>query len=91
MLFRKKKKEELHKGDVFLAKGIYLKQPSMENGNIVLNCFLRCLIVFLLVFGSVGGFLSAFDISYNYVLVIVSYLMLSMYFSFLYASSKLLY
>ena len=91
MLFRKKKKEELHKGDIFLAKGIYLKQPSMENGNIVLNCFLRCLIVFLLVFGSVGGFLSAFEISYNFLMVIVFYLMLSMYFSFLYASSKLLY
>lgn len=91
MLFRKKKKEELHNGDIFLAKGIYLKQPSMENGNIVLNCFLRCLIVFLLVFGSIGGFLSAFDISYNYMLVIVSYLILSMYFSFLYATSRLLY
>ena len=91
MLFRKKKKEELHKGDVFLAKGIYLKQPSMENGNIFLNCFLRCLIVFLLVFGSIGGFLSAFEISYNYLLVMAFYLVLSMYFSFLYASSKLLY
>lgn len=91
MLFRKKKKEELHKGDIFLAKGIYLKQPEMKNGNIILNCFLRCIIVFLLVFGSVGGFLSAFEIAYNYVLVIVFYLILSMYFSFLYASSKMLY
>lgn len=91
MLFRKKKKEELHKGDIFLAKGIYLKQPLMENGSIFQNCFLRCLIVFLLVFGSIGGFLSAFRISYHYPLVIVFYLILSMYFSFLYASSKLLY
>ena len=91
MLFRKKKKEELHKGDIFLAKGIYLKRPVMENGNIILNCFLRCMIVFLLVFGSIGGFLSAFGISYNYLLVIIFYLILSMYFSFLYASSKLLY
>lgn len=91
MLFRKKKKEGPHKGDIFLAKGIYLKQPVMDNGNIILNCFLRCLIVFLLVFGSIGGFLSAFEISYNYLLVMVIYLILSMYFSFLYASSKLLY
>lgn len=91
MLFRKKKKEELHKGDIFLAKGIYLKQPVMNNGNIIMNCFLRSLIVFLLVLGSVGGFLSAFEISYNYLLVIVLYLILSMYFSFLYALPKFVY
>ncbi|MCM1180210.1 MAG: transglutaminase-like domain-containing protein [Clostridium sp.] len=91
MLFRKKKKEELHKGDIFLAKGIYLKKPEIQNGNVVVNCFLRSLIVFLLVFGSVGGFLSAFDISYNIGLVVVFYLLLSTYFSFLYATSKMIY
>lgn len=91
MLFGKNRKDEPHKEDIFLAKGIYVKQPVMDNGHIILNCFLRSLIVFALVFGTIGGFLSAFDISYNYVLVIFFYLVLSMYFSFLYASSKLLY
>lgn len=91
MLFRRKKTEEPHKEDLFLAKGIYLKQPVMNNGHIILNCFLRCMIVFLLVFGTIGGFLSAFEISYNYLVVIIFYLVLSMYFSFLYASSKMLY
>ncbi len=91
MLFRKKKKEEVHKGDIFLAKGIYLEKPMMNNGNIIFNCFLRSLIVFLLVLGSIGGFLSAFDISYNYLLVIVVYLMISMYFSFLYALPRFVY
>ncbi len=91
MFFRRKKKEEPHKGDIFLAKGIYMKQPTMENGSVILNCFLRCLIVFLLVFGSVGGFLSAFRVSYNFLLVMVFYMILSMYFSILYATSKLLY
>lgn len=90
MIFRKKK-EELHKGDVFLAKGIYLRNPELKNGRIVANCFLRSLIVFLLVFGTIGGFLSAFRISYNYALVIVSYMVLSLYFSFLYATPKYLY
>lgn len=90
MLFRRKK-EQPHKEDVFLAKGIWLKKPVMDNGHIILNCFLRSLIVFLLVFGTVGGFLSAFQISYNYALVIFFYLILSMYFSFLYASSKMVY
>lgn len=91
MLFRKRKKEELHKGDIFLAKGIYLKKPALQNGNIVFNCFLRSLIVFLLVFGSIGGFLSAFKISCNIGLVVVFYLLLSTYFSFLYAAPKMLY
>ncbi|MDE5864162.1 MAG: transglutaminase-like domain-containing protein [Lachnospiraceae bacterium] len=90
-MFFKKKKDEPHKGDTFLAKGIYLRQPMMNNGNIVFNCFMRSLIVFLLVFGSIGGFLSAFHISYNYLLVIFFYLILSMYFSFLYASRKFVY
>ncbi len=91
MIFGRKKKEQPHKGDVFLAKGVYLKKPAMDNGRVLLNCFLRSLIVFMLTFGSLGGFLSSFSISYNYVLVIVSYILLSMYFSFLYSTSKLLY
>ncbi|MGN0154674.1 MAG: transglutaminase domain-containing protein [Lachnospiraceae bacterium] len=91
MFFKKKKKEEVHKDDLLLAKGIYLKQPDMKHGNIILNCFLRSMIVFLLVFGSLGGFLSAFEISYNYVMVIVAYLLLSMYFSFLYSTPKFVY
>lgn len=91
MIFRKKKKEELHKGDIFLAKGIYLKEPQLKNGHVMLNCFSRSLIVFMLVLGTVGGFLSAFDISYNYFLVIICYLLLSTYFSFLYSMSKLIF
>lgn len=90
-MFGKKKKKTEHNEDVLLAKGIYLQQPVMDNGHIIYNCLLRSLIVFLLVFGSVGGFLSAFQISYNYILVIMFYLLLSMYFSFLYAASKFWY
>lgn len=88
MVFGKKKKKTEHNEDILLAKGVYLQQPVMNNGHIIYNCLLRSLIVFLLVFGSVGGFLSAFQISYNYILVILFYLLLSMYFSFLYAASK---
>lgn len=91
MLFGKKKKNELHNGDIFLANGIYLKKPDFDNGHVVWNCFLRSLIVFLLVFGSVGGFLSAFGISYNIGMVVVFYLLLSAYFSFLYAAPKMIY
>lgn len=90
-IFGNRKANKLHKEDVCLAEGIYLKKPAMRNGNIIVNCFLRSLIVFFLVFGTIGGFLSAFDIAYNYILVIVCYLLLSTFFSFLYATSKLIY
>lgn len=91
MFWKKKKKEEVHKGDVFLADGIYLRKPILANGSIVLNCFWRSLIVCLLTFGSIGGFLSAFDISYNIILVLVFYMLLSAFFSFLYAAPKMIY
>lgn len=90
-MFGRKKKEEMHKEDLLLAQGIYLKAPQMQIGNIVYSCFLRSLVAFLLVLGSVGGFLSALDLSYNYLLVIVAYMLLSLYFSFLYALPKFLY
>lgn len=90
-MFGRKKKEQVHKEDLQLAEGIYLKPPVMQIGSIIYSCFLRSLIAFLLVLGSVGGFLSALDISYNYVMVIVAYMVLSLYFSFLYALPKFFY
>lgn len=91
MLFRNRKREEPHKGDILLARGIYLKKPAMDNGKVLINCFLRSVIIFLLAFGCAGGFLSSFSISYNYVLVMAAYMLLSLYFSLLYSTSKLIY
>lgn len=91
MLFGKRRKPELHKGDILLANGIYLKKPMMNNGKVLMNCFLRSIITFMLAFGCVGSFLSCFSVSYNYILVIVAYIVLSLYFSFLYSTSKLIY
>ncbi len=88
MFFGRAKKDELHKGDVFLAKGIYLKQPVMKNGNVWMNCFLRAFVVFLLTYGAIGCFLSAFSIAYNTLLVITIYLWLSFFFSWLYTLPK---
>ncbi len=88
MFFGRAKKDELHKGDVFLAKGIYLKQPVMKNGNVWMNCFLRAFVVFLLTYGAIGCFLSAFSIAYNALLVIAIYLWLSFFFSWLYTLPK---
>lgn len=86
-----RKKEEVHKGDIYLAKGIYLKTPVMDNGNLLMNSFLRCFVVFALAFGSLGGVLSSFHISYNFPLVVVAYLILAMYFSLLYSTTKLIF
>lgn len=91
MLFGRKKTEKQHKGDILLAKGIYLKKPVMNNGNLLLNSFLRSVVVFLLAFGCIGCFLSSFSIDYNYVMVVLCYAVLALYFSFLYATSKLIY
>lgn len=90
-MFGRKKKEQVHKEDLQIAEGIYLKPPVMQIGSILFSCFLRSLIAFFLVLGSVGGFLSALNISYNYVMVIVAYMVLSLYFSFLYALPKFFY
>ena len=91
MFHRKRRKEELHKDDTILANGIYLKKADMNSGRIVLNCFLRGCIVFLLAFGSIGSFLSSFAVSYNVMLVIFFFLLMAFYFSFLYATNRLLY
>ncbi len=88
---KRNKKDEIHKGELMVAEGVYLKQATMKNGHIIFNCFLRALIVFFLVFGSICGFLSAFDISYNIIMVIIVFLLLSMYFSFLYSASRYIY
>lgn len=91
MFFRKRETEEPHKGDVTLAKGIYLKQTDMKNGTVLKNCFLRGLVVFLLAFGCVGSFLSCFAVSYNFVFVVAVFLCMAFYFSFLYSLNKLIY
>ncbi|MBE5924267.1 MAG: hypothetical protein E7271_07355 [Lachnospiraceae bacterium] len=90
-LFRRKKKEDVHKDDFMMTKGMYLGKADIKNGHIILNCFLRALIVFFLVLGMIGGFLSAFDITCNYLIVITVFLLLSMYFSFLYATTRFFY
>lgn len=88
MLLGRKEKDELHKEDVKLARGIYLQQPVLNNGHKLWNAFLRCMIVFLLTSGAIGSFLSAFLINYNYVMVLVAYLCMSLFFSWLYSLSN---
>ncbi len=88
-MFKKNKKQKKHKEDVCLMKGMYLKEDKVSTKQILFTGCLRSLIVFCVVFGSVGGFLSAFNIEYNYLLVVFFYLLLSVYASILYTAPKL--
>lgn len=87
----RKKRKKTANNDVSLMNGLSLKEKKMDKRQILLNCILRSLMVFCVVFGSVGGFLSAFGISFHYVMVAVVYLVISFYASFLYTAPKLLY
>ncbi|MCM1495998.1 MAG: transglutaminase-like domain-containing protein [Bacteroides sp.] len=59
--FRKKKVNT----DICLSDGIVMKQPlQMETSSWLQNCMVKSLLVFSVVFGSIGCFLSSFDLEY---------------------------
>lgn len=61
-LFRKKKKNT----EITISDGVVLKQPlQMEASSWLKNCMVKSLLVFSVVFGSLGCFLSSFDLQYN--------------------------
>ena len=60
-LFRKKKVNT----DIVLSEGIVMKEPlTMETSSWLKNCMAKSLPVFGIVFGTLGCFLSSFDVSY---------------------------
>lgn len=51
--------------DIRLSDGIVMKQPlQMETSSWLRNCMVKSLLVFSVVFGSIGCFLSSFDLEY---------------------------
>lgn len=51
--------------DICLSDGIVMKQPlQMETSSWLQNCMVKSLLVFSVVFGSIGCFLSSFDLEY---------------------------
>ena len=65
-LFRKKKKNI----EITISDGVVLKQPlQMEASSWLKNCMAKSLLVFSVVFGSLGCFLSSFDLQYNVLFV----------------------
>lgn len=62
MGFFHKKKANM---DMTLSEGIVMKQPlQMEISSWLRNCMVKSLLVFSVVFGSIGCFLSSFDLEY---------------------------
>ncbi len=63
--FHKKKQNT----DIVLSDGIVMKQPlQMETSSWLRNCMVKSLLVFSVVFGSIGCFLSSFEMDYYIIL-----------------------
>lgn len=86
-IFRRKKEQtELN---MELSGGVYLERPAdAGKQNSLLSCVPKGVLVFLVVFGSLGGFLSAFEMECNYVLPFIILFLSAMYFSGLFAFRK---
>lgn len=86
-IFRKKKESAEWKMEI--AEGVHIRRPrNTERQNALFSCVPKGILVFLVVFGSLGGFISAFDIECNYVIPGIVLLLCAIYFSGLFAFKK---
>lgn len=86
-IFRKKKENTEWK--IEITDGVWIRRPrNAEKQSALLNCVPKGILVFLIVFGSLGGFISAFDIECNYVIPGIILFLCAMYFSGLFAFKK---
>lgn len=84
--FRKKKIEEKREE---VVPGLFLGEgKTMQQSRRFLTCMPKGLLCFLIVFGSFGGFLSAFEMECNYVVAALVLFGFAMYFSFLFSFQK---
>ncbi len=79
----KNKKKETKKPEQ-LGNGMFLYDMKYTDKPPIIPLLARGLIVFLLVFGSVGGFLSAFHLEYNIMAFAGVILLMSLFFSVIY-------
>ena len=84
--FRKKKVEEKKEE---LVTGLTLGEAyNGQRSRRFFTCIPKGFLCFLIIFGSFGGFLSAFKIDCNYVIAALVLLAAAMYFSFLFSFRK---
>lgn len=81
-IFRKKKKGS---GEKMIAAGLYLKPAEAGRKTVLFQCFTKGILVFLVVFGSLGGFLSALHLDFHVPVVAGLLLFCALYFSGLFA------
>ncbi len=85
-IFRKKKTPGW---DFPVMSGIIIGRPeTREKKKVFLTCLPKGILVFLAVFGSLGGFLDAFDVAYYQEFVAGIFLVVALYFSGLFALPK---
>lgn len=83
--FRKKKEQKKQE----LVTGLVLgEERTVQQSRRFLTCISKGLLCFFVVFGSFGGFLSAFEIDCNYVIAALVLLASAAYFSFLFSFQK---
>lgn len=83
---RKKENKEL---SVMLSGGLYLERPrNAQWQRPLFSCLPKGVLNFLVVFGSLGGFISAFDMECNYLIPAIVLFLSAMYFSSLFALKK---
>lgn len=83
---RKKENKELN---VSLSGGLYLERPrNARCQRPLFSCLPKGVLNFLVVFGSLGGFISAFDMECNYLIPAIVLFLSAMYFSSLFALKK---
>ena len=86
--FRKKKVEEKKEE---LVTGLTLGEAyNCQRSRCFFTCIPKGFLCFLIIFGSFGGFLSAFKIDCNYVIAALVLLAAAMYFSFVKTAVKIL-
>ncbi len=91
MQLRLFKKKEKKKRVVSLCQGVTLTEEiSMGDMTPGRDAIVKGLIEVCIVFGSVGGFLSCFDISYYVPVVALFYVIIAAYFSYLFKTGKTL-
>ncbi len=84
-----KKKKEDNEDIISELSGISIKKPIIKNKPPeITNCIIKGIAEFMIVFGSLGGFMSAFDVEYNPIIVGVLFLIGALYLSSLFAFEK---
>lgn len=80
---RKKQKQEFN---IEISEGLMIGRPqSREKQNPFLSCVPKGILVYLIIWGSLGGFLSAFNVECNYIIPGIVLLVAALYFSGLFA------